>query len=72
MNVTKLALNYDEAAKATSLSKRELENLVASNQIPFARHGSRVLFSVRELDRWLSEKVADQRGDRRFGRRRSA
>lgn len=71
MNI-KLGLNYTEAAEATSLSVRELERLVASKEIPHFRQGARVVFSVRELDRWMSERVADQRGDRRFGRRRSA
>ncbi|MBS0188909.1 MAG: helix-turn-helix domain-containing protein [Planctomycetes bacterium] len=69
MSVPTLALDYDGAAQAVSLSRRELERLVACNEIPHCKHGSRVLFSVRELDRWLSERVAAQRGDRRFARR---
>lgn len=61
-----LSLDYDDAAKATSLSRGTLERLVAANEIPHARIRGRVMFPVKELTKWLSELAAEQRGDLRM------
>jgi len=63
-----LALDYKGASQATGLSVRTLEKLVAANEIDHARIGGRVTFPVRELTKWLSDRAADQRGDRRLKR----
>ncbi len=63
-----IALGREGAALATSLSVTEIDRLVKANAIPHFRQGRRVIFPVKQLEKWLSELVANQRGDRRMRR----
>jgi excisionase family DNA binding protein len=56
--VTPLALDRAGVAEATTLSEREIARLVRSGEIPHVRQGRRVLFPTKEIERWLSSRVA--------------
>lgn len=47
-------LSYEKAASHTDLSESYLRQLVMAEKIPYHKVGRRVLFSVPELDRWIS------------------
>lgn len=66
--VPAIALDREGAALATSLSVTEIDRLVKANEVPHFRQGRRVIFPVRELTKWLSDRAAAQRGDRRLRR----
>ncbi len=62
--VLKLALSKQEAAEALSVSEEFLDARVRPC-IRIVRQGRRLLFPVRELERWLDEnasRVADDLG----------
>lgn len=52
-----LAVDAPAAARLLSISIRSLRALVASNEIPFARLGGRVVFPLADLREWLHRRV---------------
>jgi excisionase family DNA binding protein len=51
------ALKREEAAAYLGISVRKLDQLKAGNAIPYAKIGSRVVFPVAALDRWLADRT---------------
>lgn len=47
-------LSYEKAAAHTDLSESYLRQLVMAERVPYRKVGRRVLFSVPELDAWVS------------------
>jgi len=56
IDVPRLALSFEEAAKSLSLSERTLRRLMQGDGIPHFRAAGRVLFPVDGLRRWVAEK----------------
>lgn len=56
--VPRLALNKAEAARALGVSERQIEDMVASGQVPNVRIGRRVLLPVDGLRIWLANQLA--------------
>jgi excisionase family DNA binding protein len=54
---TRLALGAEEAAKALGVSRDTFEEHVAP-EVRKVRAGRRILYPVRELERWLEESAA--------------
>jgi excisionase family DNA binding protein len=50
-------LNVPEASEYIGISQRYLRNLIAERKVPCVRLGSRVLFRLVDLDRWLESKL---------------
>lgn len=50
-------MNVPEAAAYISISQRYLRNLIAERKIPCVRVGSRVIFRLCDIDRWLESKL---------------
>jgi excisionase family DNA binding protein len=56
-------VGYAGASKHTNLSQAWLRELVSEGRIPFEKVGKRVLFSIPQLDAWISRggpKSVDQ------------
>lgn len=49
----KRALNMDEAAKFTGLSKSRLYTLVSEKQVPHYKKGKLTYFNKKELEEWM-------------------
>ena len=56
--------NLDEAARYLHLERADLERLVKHQDIPFERHGDRVVFRKVELDSWVSPRILGLEGRR--------
>jgi excisionase family DNA binding protein len=56
MEVDRLLLSIDEAAKQLSVSARYLWTMQQRGEIPFVRIGRRVLFAVKDLEKWIEER----------------
>lgn len=56
--------NLDEAARYLHLERSDLERLVKNQDIPFERHGDRVVFRKVELDSWVSPRILGLEGRR--------
>lgn len=54
----------EEAAKYLHLPTAELEKLVHENEIPFERHGGRVVFRKQAMDTWASPRILGLQGRR--------
>ncbi|MCA9274594.1 MAG: helix-turn-helix domain-containing protein [Phycisphaerales bacterium] len=54
---SQLALRPREAAKALGIGERKLWALTNSGELPHARIGRAVVYPVRELQEWLSDRV---------------
>ncbi len=54
--------NIEEVAHYLHLQEAEVERLVKDQEIPFERHGSRVLFRKIEIDSWASPRVLGLEG----------
>jgi excisionase family DNA binding protein len=52
----KLLLSAREAAKAMSISERTLWTLTKEGKIPCVRIKKRVLYNLRELERWIENQ----------------
>ena len=52
-----LAIDITELAKRTTLSRWTIYNLVNQRRIPHIRIGRRLLFPVREIEKWLREQT---------------
>ena len=53
----RLALTPAETAKALGVGERMLWSMTNRGKIPHLRLGRRVLYPVRELEQWLSERA---------------
>lgn len=56
--------NLDEAARYLHLERSDLERLVKNQDIPFERHGDRLVFRKVELDSWVSPRILGLEGRR--------
>ena len=56
--------NLEEAARYLHLDRLDLERLVKNQDIPFERHGDRVVFRKIELDSWVSPRILGLEGRR--------
>ena len=56
--------NLDEAARYLHIERPDLERLVRNQDIPFERHGDRLVFRKIELDSWVSPRILGLEGRR--------
>jgi nitrogen PTS system EIIA component len=54
----------DEVARYLHLSRADVERLVKDQDIPFERHGERLVFRKVELDSWASQRILGLEGRR--------
>jgi len=61
---TRLAFTREEAAKATSLSVRTIDSLIADRRsgFPFAKIGGRIVIPKQELQEWLRDTACRSSG----------
>jgi len=52
----------DEVARYLHLSRADLDGLVKDQDIPFERHGERVVFRKVEIDSWASQRILGLEG----------
>ena len=52
-----LAIDITELSKRTTLSRWTIYNLVNQRKIPYVKVGRRLLFPVREIEKWLHEQT---------------
>lgn len=57
--IGRIALNQREAAEALGISPRFLFELTKTGKVPHVRLGGRVLYPVRDLEEFVSQRVAD-------------
>lgn len=62
MNADRLTLREDEAAALLGLSRPTLHRLRRNGRLPFVRVGSRVLYRMRDLERFLDRNAQNDRG----------
>lgn len=55
--VPPLALNTREAAEALRISQRKLWGMTKRGEIPHVRLNGRIVYPVREIERWLGERA---------------
>jgi excisionase family DNA binding protein len=49
-------LSVEEAAVYLSLSKREVYNMIANQELSVVAHGRRKMLDIRDLDQWIERK----------------
>lgn len=54
----------DEVARYLHLSRADLDRLVKDQDIPFSRHGDRLVFRKVEIDAWASQRILGMEGRR--------
>src|ERR1035438_8937281 len=54
----------DEVARYLHLSRADLDRLVKDQDIPFERHGDRLVFRKVEIDAWASQRILGLEGKR--------
>jgi nitrogen PTS system EIIA component len=54
----------DEVARYLHLSRADLDRLVKDQDIPFERHGERLVFRKVEVDAWASQRILGMEGRR--------
>jgi PTS system nitrogen regulatory IIA component len=54
----------DEAARYLHLTSGDLERLVKNQDIPFEKHGNRLVFRKVEIDGWASKRILGMEGKR--------
>ena len=54
----------DEVARYLHLSRADLDRLVKDQDIPFERHGDRLVFRKVEIDAWASQRILGLEGRR--------
>jgi excisionase family DNA binding protein len=54
----------DEVARYLHLSRADLDRLVKDQNIPFERHGERLVFRKIEIDAWASQRILGMEGPR--------
>lgn len=52
---SKRLLSPEDAAAYLSLSKREVYNMIANEQIAAVRHGRRKMLDIRDLEKWIED-----------------
>jgi excisionase family DNA binding protein len=52
----------EEVARYLHLSRADLDRLVKAQDIPFAKHGKRLVFSKAEIDDWASRRILGLQG----------
>lgn len=57
-------LGIDETARYLHMPRADLELLVKSREIPFEKHGSRVVFRKLAIDSWASTRILGMEGKR--------
>ncbi len=55
-------LNVEEVARYLHLKRGEVEELMKKQEIPFERHGQRVVFRKIEIDSWASPRIMGLEG----------
>lgn len=50
-------IDVDELSRRTTLSRWTIYNLVNQRKIPHMKVGSRLLFPVKEIEKWLHEQT---------------
>lgn len=61
----------DEVARYLHLSRADLDRLVKNRDIPFERHGQRLVFRKVDIDAWASQRILGLEGRRLAEYRRS-
>ncbi len=56
--------DLDEAARYLHLSRADVERLVKNQDIPFEKHGPRLVFRKVEIDAWASQRILGLQGPR--------
>lgn len=56
--------NLDEIAQYLHLSRADVEQLVKGQEIPFEKHGSRLVFRKVAIDSWASRRILGLEGKR--------
>jgi len=51
-------LSIEESAVYLSLSKREVYNMIATDELPPVSHGRRKMLDIRDLDHWIERNKA--------------
>lgn len=54
----------DEVARYLHLGRAEVEQLVKNQEIPFEKHGNRLVFRKGEIDDWASKRILGLEGKR--------
>jgi excisionase family DNA binding protein len=54
--------NLDEVAAYLNLNRAEVERLVKYQEIPFVKHGERLVFQQRVIDAWASQRILELPG----------
>jgi nitrogen PTS system EIIA component len=57
-------LSIEEVARYLHLNRAEVERLVQNQEIPFERHGDRVIFRKMAIDGWASPRILGLEGRR--------
>ena len=50
-------IDIDEAAQYTGLAKHTIYKMVSQRRIPHIKLGSRVKFSLEQLDKWIAQNT---------------
>jgi excisionase family DNA binding protein len=51
-------LSIEETAVYLSLSKREVYNMIGTNELPAVTHGRRKMLDILDLNRWIERNKA--------------
>lgn len=54
----------DEVARYLHLTRADVEYLLKNQEIPFEKHGSRLVFRKVEIDGWASKRILGMEGER--------
>jgi nitrogen PTS system EIIA component len=53
----------DEVARYMHLSRADVEHLLKNQEIPFEKHGNRLIFRKMEIDSWVSKRILGLKGE---------
>jgi excisionase family DNA binding protein len=56
----KRLLNVDEAAEYTGIKKNTLYSWVCQRRVPFVKCGSRTMFDIKDLERWIEANKTEE------------
>lgn len=54
--------NVDEVSEYLHISRKNIEQLVKNNEIPFETKGSRTVFRRKDVDEWASQRILGMNG----------
>lgn len=57
-----LAFSAPEAARAIGISERLLWSMTKAGEVPHMRIGTRVIYPVAALEKWLAEQIEGSQG----------